>query len=281
MGSLKVRLQFFFVLLLGVMLLGTVGFRFVEGLSFLNAFYFTIVTIATVGYGDITPVTPLGKILTIALIVCGVGTFLAFIVSATEGFLVKRETEQRKEKLRMVLGIFFTEFGTDLLARLSRCDPTMDAIKTELLVRAQWSSKEFSRARKALKGYTCNVDTGKVDLQELKDMLQQKSELFLRLFENPNLLEHESFAELLRAILHLKEELLHRNGFSDLPQSDVDHLAGDIRRVYTLLISEWLDYMRYLKDNFPYLFSLAMRLNPFDSSASPVVRLPTATPAPQ
>jgi voltage-gated potassium channel len=272
MGSLKVRLQFFFVLLLGVMLLGTIGFRFVEGLSFLNAFYFTIVTIATVGYGDIAPVTPLGRILAIAIIVCGVGTFLAFIVNATEGFLVKREAGQRKEKLRMVLGIFFTEFGTDLLARFSRFDPTVDTIKTELLVRAQWSTKEFAHAQKVIKRYPCGIDMGKVDLQELKDMLQQKSELFLRLFENPNLLEHESFAELLRAILHLKEELLHRDGFSNLPETDVDHLAGDIRRVYGLLISEWLDYMRYLKENFPYLFSLAMRLNPFDSGASPIVR---------
>ena len=273
MGSLKVRLQFFFVLLVGVMVLGTVGFKFVEGLSFLNAFYFTIVTIATVGYGDITPVTPLGRILAIALIICGVGTFLAFIVNATEGFLVKRETEQRKEKLRMVMGLFFSEFGTDLLARFSRGDPNVDAITKELVVRAQWSTKEFAKAQKALKEYTCGVQINGVDLQDLKDLLQQKAELFLRLYENPNLLEHESFTEVLRAILHLKEELVHRESFTDLPASDYDHLQGDICRVYGLLIPEWLDHMRYLKENFPYLFSLAMRLNPFDGSASPVVRL--------
>jgi hypothetical protein len=33
----------------------------------------------------------------------------------------------------------------------------------------------------------------------------------------------------------------------------------------------WLEYMEHLKDNYPYLFSLAMRVNPFDKTASPVV----------
>ncbi|MBA7569274.1 hypothetical protein ES708_11013 [subsurface metagenome] len=33
-------------------------------------------------------------------------------------------------------------------------------------------------------------------------------------------------------------------------------------------ISEWLDYMKHLKNNYPYLFSLAMRTNPFDANAS-------------
>jgi hypothetical protein len=39
-----------------------------------------------------------------------------------------------------------------------------------------------------------------------------------------------------------------------------------------LLVLEWVSYMRYLKEHYPYLFSLAMRTNPFDAEASPVVR---------
>ena len=55
-------------------------------------------------------------------------------------------------------------------------------------------------------------------------------------------------------------------------ESDYTHLAGDMKRVFTLLVYEWLAYMKHLKDNYPYLFSLAMRTNPFDETASPVVR---------
>ena len=93
----------------------------------------------------------------------------------------------------------------------------------------------------------------------------------LSLLENPNLLEHESFTDLLLAIFHLSEELVARDTLDGLPQSDYEHLAGDIKRAYTLLIREWLAYMMHLKDNYPYLFSLVIRANPLDADASPVV----------
>lgn len=62
-----------------------------------------------------------------------------------------------------------------------------------------------------------------------------------------------------------------RNGAAELPESDVRHLAGDIDRVYGQLAREWLAYTRHLKRDYPYLFSLAVRTNPFDASASPIV----------
>jgi len=93
----------------------------------------------------------------------------------------------------------------------------------------------------------------------------------LSLLENPNLLEHECFTDLLLAIFHLSEELVARDTLEGLPQSDYEHLAGDIKRAYTLLIREWLAYMMHLKDNYPYLFSLVIRTNPLDADASPVV----------
>jgi len=94
----------------------------------------------------------------------------------------------------------------------------------------------------------------------------------LRLFEDPYLLEHQSFTGLLRAVLHLKEELLHQESLEELSAEEYKHLSGDIRRVYILLVHEWLDYMKYLKKNYPYLFSLAIRTNPFDKNASVVLK---------
>jgi len=63
----------------------------------------------------------------------------------------------------------------------------------------------------------------------------------------------------------------HRDDVLNLPDSDYTHLAYDIKRAYTLLVHQWLDYMRHLKQEYLYLFSLAMRVNPFDLSASLVV----------
>lgn len=91
------------------------------------------------------------------------------------------------------------------------------------------------------------------------------------MLQNPVMFEHESFTELLRAVFHLTEELEYRGDLSELPNSDRAHLSGDVKRVYSLLAREWLTYMEYQKVNYPYLFSLAMRTNPFDKDASVVV----------
>ncbi|MCX5799881.1 MAG: hypothetical protein NTX17_00615 [Candidatus Eisenbacteria bacterium] len=186
--------------------------------------------------------------------------------------LNEREKRARLEKLNMVIGAFFSEVGTKLLAYLSDFDPKLEAIRKELIVTDNWSEREFSGMSKRLKVYDYGVEVRKVDLIGLRSFLVGKRDFLLRLVENPTLLEHETFTVLLRAVFHLTEELAAREDATVLPDRDYQHLAGDIKRVYGQLASEWLDYMKYLKGNFPFLFSLAMRMNPFDQNASPIVK---------
>lgn len=186
--------------------------------------------------------------------------------------LTDREKRSRLEKLNMVIGAFFSEVGTHLLAYFSDFDPKLDQIRAELVVTQGWSEKEFSTVSKRLKDYDYGIDIHKVELVELRAFLVGKRNFLLRLLENPNLLEHESFTELLRAVFHLTEELGNREDVSGLPESDLKHIAGDITRAYVQLVRQWLDYMKHLKDNYPYLFSLAIRTNPFDREASPIVK---------
>lgn len=189
-----------------------------------------------------------------------------------EQFLSKREKRARLEKLSMVIGSFFSAAGNKLLAYFSDFDPNLDTIRKELVVTNGWSAQEFTAVSKRLKGYDYGVEINKERLEDLKSFLLGKVSFLLRLLENPTLLEHESFTELLRAVFHLTEELSAREKYDDLPSTDYQHLAGDIKRVYVLLVNQWLDYMKYLKDNYPYLFSLAVRMNPFDQSASPIIK---------
>jgi len=186
--------------------------------------------------------------------------------------LSEREKRSRLEKLTMVIGAFFSEAGTRLLAFFSDFDPTLDDIRRELIVTNNWSEKEFSKISKRLKNYNYGIEPQKVNFKDLRSFLMEKKDFLLRLLENPNLLEHEAFTDLLRAVFHLTEELVARKDFGKLPISDSEHLAGDIKRAYILLVHQWLDYMKYLKNNYPYLFSLAMRTNPFDQEVSPVVK---------
>ena len=183
-----------------------------------------------------------------------------------------REKHAKMEKLNMVIGAFFSEVGTKLLSYFSSSDFNLDLIRYDLVVTKDWSDKEFSSVSKRIKSHKYAVDISKIPLKDLRDFLLEKRDFLLRLLENPTLLEHEYFTELLRAVFHLTEELTIRKEFRDLPKTDYEHLTGDIERAYSLLAHEWLYYMKYLKNNYPYLFSLAMRTNPFDKNASPIVR---------
>jgi hypothetical protein len=171
----------------------------------------------------------------------------------------------------MLIGAFFTKIGTELLTFFSSLDPDIDTIQKYLVVTSKWTEQEFLHVRKQLLGHNYQIEVKSADLEQLSSFLTEKGDFLVRLLENPNLLEYESFARLLRAIFHLAEELESRKDFKNLPDTDLDHLAGDIKRAYVRLIRQWIDYMKYLKKQYPYLFSLAMRKNPFDHNASPVV----------
>lgn len=186
--------------------------------------------------------------------------------------LIIREKRAMLEKLNMIIGAFFSEVGTRLLTYFSGFDPKLDKIRNDLIVTNDWSEQEFIYVFQRLKDYDYEVEIAKVDLEDLRSFLMGKSDFLLRLLENPNLLEHESFTDLLRAVFHLTEELTSREDIRQLPDTDYKHFSGDIKRAYNLLVNEWLDYMKYLKNNYPYLFSLAMRTNPFDQEASAIVK---------
>ncbi len=183
-----------------------------------------------------------------------------------------REKRAMLKKMNMVIGAFFSEVGTGLLKSFLDFDVHYDETRENLIVTNEWSEREFSAVKKSLKVYDYKIESQKGDLEDLKGFLTDKREFLLGLLENPNLLEHESFTDLLWAVFHLTEELACRADVKQLPVTDYAHLSGDIKRAYVLLISEWLAYMKHLKDVYPYLFSLAARTNPFDPNASVEVK---------
>jgi len=185
--------------------------------------------------------------------------------------LNRREKRQRLEKMNMVIGAFFSEVGTELLRMISDWDHDLGDMRTRLQVTTLWTEEQFDTVERSMKDYTFHVSPDQFDPLELRALLGNKLEFLLRLMENPNLLEHESFTDLLLAVFHLSEELVARKDLAELPPTDRAHLAGDVNRVYGQLTDRWLDYMKYLRTNYPYLFSLAVRTNPFDETASPIV----------
>jgi hypothetical protein len=188
-----------------------------------------------------------------------------------QNLLERREKRLLLKKLNMVIGAFFSEVGTGLLKIFLDFISQPEEISKDLRVNGNWIHHNFDTTGKRLRKMDYAIDSKRGDLDLLKRFLVGKRIFLIRLLENPNLLEHDSFTELLWAIFHLADELDHRENLKNLPDPDFDHLSNDIKRACTLVIIEWLAYMNHLKNDYPYLFSLAVRTNPFDPKASVII----------
>lgn len=186
--------------------------------------------------------------------------------------MARREKRQLLRKMNMVIGAFFSEMGSDLIAQLSRFDAGFDALRAAAALDATWKDADFARAGRAIAGLRHGIDTSRADLGPLRDFLLAKRGFLLGLLENQNLLEHQSFTDLLWAVTHLSEELQHRDSLEGLPDADRQHLAGDIKRVYALLLAEWLAYADHLRRDYPFMYSLVVRRNPFTAAGDATVR---------
>jgi voltage-gated potassium channel len=107
-GKLRQRVVVVLVALGGIMASGTLGYMLIEGWSAFDALYMTVITLATVGYGEIHPLSTAGRIHTIALILIGFGV-VAYGLSTVTAFLVegqltdilgKRKMERKIKSLR-------------------------------------------------------------------------------------------------------------------------------------------------------------------------------------
>ncbi len=194
------------------------------------------------------------------------------IVSLIIDRLLKaREKRLISEKMKMVESAFYSEVGSSLLRRLLLFDPSPDE-KTGLFENvAAWEPGEFQAVKSRLSEMDFKADASLSDISDLNTFLKSKRDFLLSLLENPYLMEQEALSDILWAVFHLTDELEAREKIPNLPLSDLNHLSNDLSRVYSLTVSHWLDYMAHLEAKYPYLFSLAARLNPFKPDASALI----------
>ena len=181
-----------------------------------------------------------------------------------------REKQAMLTKMNMVVGVFFSEMGTRLLGELL---PGFDRsqIIAGLGVKSNWNASDFRQATAFADSLKPQADGRAVNLEALKDFLSHERDLVLRLLENPNLLEHERFTDMLWAVSHLAEELEARPQLQNLPKSDEAHIGADIGRAFGALAAQWLEYVQHLRSNYPYLYSLVLRTHPLQDHPSATV----------
>jgi hypothetical protein len=188
-----------------------------------------------------------------------------------DGLMQRRAREAMLNKLNMIIGAFFSECGTELLGQFAEADTQLGEVRADLVATAAWTPQDYELAKRAFRGHQPMIDLSACDLSVLRTRLDGEKSYLLGLLGNQSLLEHETFSDLLWAVTHVAEELDARSDLSQLPAADTNHIADDVKRAYTLLGVLWIDHLRHLQTQYPFLFSLAMRTNPLDPKASATV----------
>ena len=189
----------------------------------------------------------------------------------------KKEKEAMLEKLDMLMSTFFSEVGNDLISQLSAANKYKTSTENLKSIK-NWNEEDFDNKLAELKDASLDfqadisAEEREEFLENLRTLLASKREFIINLINNPNLLEKEEFTELTNAILHLDEELEHRKDLALVTDTDFGHLNGDMKRVYDKLVYEWVNYLKYLYKNYPYMIALVIRANPFDADTDVYVK---------
>ena len=92
------------VLVLAIFAVGTVGYRLIEGASWWDAFFMTIITVTTVGFSEEIPLSEIGELFTAFLLLAGFGLIL-FLVTETSRSVLEGELRRflgRVRRSRMI-----------------------------------------------------------------------------------------------------------------------------------------------------------------------------------
>jgi len=97
----QTRLNRVFILFTLIILLGTAGYTFIEGWPPLESLFMTVITISTVGYNEVAPLSPPGEVFSILLILLGVGG-AGYTFSVLTDYIVAGELRGALRKQRMI-----------------------------------------------------------------------------------------------------------------------------------------------------------------------------------
>ena len=141
-------------LLLIIIAGGTIGYRILENYSWLDSLYMTFITVSTVGMGELQPLSPQGRILTIILIIFGVG-IVAFAVTRIVDELMRRQISRalgRRNMEKVISAIKnhtiicgFGRMGETLYRQLEQRGKKVVVIeqKAECVQRKKWPHLRF------------------------------------------------------------------------------------------------------------------------------------------
>ena len=154
----------------------------------------------------------------------------------------------------MLVGLFFSDIGFTLLKQISIGDENIEALALDF--------NDLKTCKDKLQLHNHEINFEKINYVELKDLVIGGRDILCNLISNESILEHETFADLLMSLMHLRDEIIFIQ-YMELTKEDRTHLKGDLIRVYKTLTFQWVNYLEHLKQFYPYQYNSSIKYNPF------------------
>lgn len=184
-----------------------------------------------------------------------------FVSMVLDNMLEKRELQQTLKKINMIVGLFYQELGNKLLSIIVLGDAETNP--KDINIDLNWEEEQYKLLESEFIHRSYVLDINKIDLEQIEDLIGNYQQLVTNIITNPVIHEHELFTDVIMSIFHLSEELKQRP-LNRREEHDIHHIKADLERVYKNLSLNWVDYLRYLQTEYPYLFLSAITNNPFD-----------------
>jgi hypothetical protein len=192
----------------------------------------------------------------------------ALIVSLViNRFMNVAEKRRKVKKNNVAISTFFVDAGVEIMMILSKFDKN-HLKECEMLKLTELLENKGKNAKKIVESFEYSFNVEPKKLSELVAAMEENRGFLLTLLQNPNLHEHEAFTDMLWAVFHIADELKTRGDLNLISDEDASHLAIDLLRAYKAMVMEWIGYINYLNDEYPFLYKIAIRKNPFSSEVN-------------
>lgn len=173
-------------------------------------------------------------------------------------FLNIIDARKKVKKINVIISAFFVEAGASIMNGMSELNKNNDEL-IQVLKIDELNKVNENIIKKKIKDFKYDIYADPEKLGKLGSVLDQYRDFTLNMLGNDNLLEHDSFTDMLWAVFHVDDELNMRKDFKMFTKNDTDHLSIDILRAYSAVLSEWIGYLRYLHDEYPFLYVIAIK----------------------
>ncbi len=187
---------------------------------------------------------------------------VALVTIVINRFLNIMEKRKKIKKVNVIISTFFVEAGTSIMKAMAVFNRHNNSFCEAIDIK-ELSRNKKSYIKKLVSELKYDIYADPDKLGELAAIMAENKDHMLLMLENSNLLEHDSFTDMLWSVFHVADELQSRGNLKELDKGDIDHLSNDLLRAYSAMVLEWVNYIIYLHDEYPYLYAAAIKKNPF------------------